>query len=152
GFPFPGGGSPFGMMFGQQQQGGGAAREDNIRVVADTTTNSILVKAKPLDMITIRSLIAKSLDSGETDSNQIIRTFMVRPGYYKKELSKEIKDAENFVYTRIETPTEAEKAEANKPGSNVVTLLHHANAIDIYYVLRDVYRESMNNNSRLGNN
>ena len=42
-----------------------------IRVVADPATNSLLVRASPLDMITIRRLLDKALDTGETESKAV---------------------------------------------------------------------------------
>ncbi|HWY88284.1 MAG TPA: secretin N-terminal domain-containing protein [Gemmataceae bacterium] len=82
-----------------------APREDRIRVVADPNTNALLVQASPLDLLTIRNLLAKQLDAGDSDSNQIIKTFVVGP-------------------------------------------LKYAYAIDVAAVIRDVYRESMDNNAR----
>ena len=67
----------------QQQQGGpnfarffnqfGAANAqppanptpNRIRVVADPTTNSLLIRAKPVDMLTVRWLLAKAIDNSE---------------------------------------------------------------------------------------
>ena len=80
-------------------------REDRIRVVADPATNALLVQASPLDMLTIRNLLAKQLDAGVTDALAVIRT-------------------------------------------NVIGPLKYAYAVEVAAVLRDVYRESMNNNFR----
>lgn len=52
--------------------------ENRIRVVADSATNALIVQAKPLDLIGIGRLLA-SIDSGETDSNAVIRTWMLEP-------------------------------------------------------------------------
>lgn len=82
GFPgggFPGGGFPGGFSFGQAQQAAGTPRVERIRVVADTSTNSLLVKATPLDMLTIRSLLDRALDVGENDSRATIRTHIIGP-------------------------------------------------------------------------
>lgn len=106
-FPFGGGGGPGGIAGMLLGGGAGGQREEIIRVVADPATNSVLVKAKVLDMIQIRNLIARSLDTGETDSNATIQTHIIGP-------------------------------------------LKHANATDVAGVIRDVYRESMNNNTRTG--
>ena len=61
----PGG---FGRLF-QRFAGQGAAPEapanpqpDTIRIVADPATNSLLVKAKPVDLLTIRYLLSKDID------------------------------------------------------------------------------------------
>jgi general secretion pathway protein D len=105
-----GGGFPLGFAIPgiMGQPGGGAGntpREDRIRVVADPATNALLVQASPLDMLTIRNLLDKQLDAGVTDSEQVIKTFVIGP-------------------------------------------LKYAYAIDVASVIRDVYRESMNNNFR----
>src|SRR5262249_37277676 len=84
--------------------GGNTPRVERIRVVADTTTNSLLVKANPLDMLTIRLLLTRALDTGETDSKAVIRTWIIGP-------------------------------------------LKHAHAVDVASVIREVYRESLNNNT-----
>src|SRR5262249_10194342 len=49
-FPFPGGGGPGGLISAMMGGGGGGAaggREEKIRVVADPSTNSLLVRARP---------------------------------------------------------------------------------------------------------
>ncbi|HWY87523.1 MAG TPA: secretin N-terminal domain-containing protein [Gemmataceae bacterium] len=80
-------------------------REKRIRVVADPATNALLVQASPLDMLKIRALLANSLDTGNPESNALVKTYIIGP-------------------------------------------LKNAHAIDIAAILRDVYRESMNNNRR----
>jgi type II secretory pathway component GspD/PulD (secretin) len=80
GNPFFGGGdNPF--VGGGGGGGGGDKKktEDRIRVVADTGTNSILVKANPTDMKKIRELLEKSLDKADNDSNAIIKTHLIGP-------------------------------------------------------------------------
>ena len=63
GFGGGGGGfNPLSIITGGLGGGGGNARVENIRVVADATTNSLLVKAKPLDMLTIRRLVRDTFD------------------------------------------------------------------------------------------
>jgi type II secretory pathway component GspD/PulD (secretin) len=90
--PFGGGGGPFGG--GQNPFGGGRGgrggqgfqgpggffnqfaaqgaqlprdpQKDKVRIVADPGTNSLLIKASPLDLLTIRSLLAKAIDVDET--------------------------------------------------------------------------------------
>jgi type II secretory pathway component GspD/PulD (secretin) len=74
-----------------------------IRVVADTVSNSLLVRASPLDMLEVRRLVKEAVDAGETESKAVIHTWLVGP-------------------------------------------LHFANAQELAPVLRDVYREQMNNN------
>jgi len=91
------GGSPFGGILGGLLGGGssggggppggrpgsspaaGTPRVERIRIVADTATNSLLVKATPLDMLTIRDLLKRAIDSGETDSEAIERTWFIGP-------------------------------------------------------------------------
>ena len=101
------GGFPFDTMMGgfMGQAGPAPQRNERIRVVADPATNALLIQASPLDMLTIRNLLSKQLDAGVTDSNAVIRTFVIGP-------------------------------------------LKYAHALDVAAVLKDVYRESMNNNLR----
>src|SRR5207248_9396809 len=72
GFPFGGRGG-FGGFAAQQQQ----PVEDRIRVVADPATNSLLVRASPIDMLGIRRLLNTSLDVDTVDSRAVIRTWMI---------------------------------------------------------------------------
>ncbi len=76
---------------------------DRIRVVAYPATNSILVRAKPLDMLGIRNLLATALDTEDTDSRALIKTHVIGP-------------------------------------------LKNSSATDIANILRDVYREQINQN------
>jgi type II secretory pathway component GspD/PulD (secretin) len=57
----------------------GAKRtKERIRVVADPNTNSLLIKASPIDLVTIRSLLSKAID-GEVDSRAVMRTWVIGP-------------------------------------------------------------------------
>lgn len=62
---------------------GGAAPSNpspnRIRVVADPTSNTLLVRASPLDMYSIRKLLEKALDSGESDSAAVPKTWVLGP-------------------------------------------------------------------------
>jgi type II secretory pathway component GspD/PulD (secretin) len=81
----------------------GAKRtKERIRVVADPGTNSLLIKASPIDLVTIRSILSKAID-GEVDSRAVPRTWVIGP-------------------------------------------LKNASAHEVARVVRDVYREFMNNN------
>src|SRR5262249_12400162 len=77
--------------------------EGRIRVVAYPPTNALLVRASPVDMLQIRQLIGKALDTPANAPGAVIKTFVAGP-------------------------------------------LQHANAVEVANVLRDVYREMMNNN------
>jgi hypothetical protein len=52
------------------------------RVVADPATNSLLVKANPLDQLTIRRLLRGALDSDREESGTEIRTWVIGPLKY----------------------------------------------------------------------
>jgi type II secretory pathway component GspD/PulD (secretin) len=91
---FPGGPAP--------QQTTPTNTEPKVRVVADPATNSLLVKAPPAEMYNIRQLLDTALDTGKTNSNAIIKTWIIP--------------------------------------------LKHANANEVAEVVRNVYREYMNNN------
>ncbi|NBO93014.1 MAG: hypothetical protein EBV06_11995, partial [Planctomycetia bacterium] len=76
-----GGFNPLGMIMGGMMGGGGPAAggtEDanRIRVVAYPATNSLLVRATPLDMLMIRNLLAKALDPDE-DEGDLIQTYIM---------------------------------------------------------------------------
>src|SRR5262249_19668712 len=91
----PGGGFGFFGRFGGQ----GAAAPQNptpnrVRVVADPGTNSLLVKASPLDMLTIRRLLEKAIDSTETDSKAVVKNWLVALKYASAtEVASTIKEA-----------------------------------------------------------
>src|SRR5208282_2287235 len=63
----------------------------------------LLVKATPIDMLTIRSLLGKAIDSEDTGSKAVMRTWVIGP-------------------------------------------LKNASALEVARIIRDVYRESINNN------
>src|SRR5262249_40648768 len=50
-----------------------------IRVVADQGTNSLLVRANPLDMMTVRRLVEDKIDRNFIDSKAVIRARMIGP-------------------------------------------------------------------------
>jgi type II secretory pathway component GspD/PulD (secretin) len=54
-------------LFGQAAQAPAGARENRIRVVAHPETNSLLVKASPLDMLKIHDLLDKYIDAGDAE-------------------------------------------------------------------------------------
>jgi type II secretory pathway component GspD/PulD (secretin) len=103
----------FGGRFGRGGFGGfggppapaanGKKNEPRVRVVADSDTNAILVKATPLDMAAIKKLVREFLDAGNDESEALLHTHVIGP-------------------------------------------LKHAQATDVAAVIKDVYRESMNNN------
>jgi len=68
--------------------------------VADPTSNTLLVKASAVDMLTIRKMLNEVLDTGTTDSNAIAKDWIIPVKY--------------------------------------------ASAFDIYYSLKDLYREDLN--------
>jgi hypothetical protein len=61
--------------------GGASAQStpNRVRVVADPVSNTLLVRANPLDMLSIKSLLEKALDNPETDSNAVARTWTIGP-------------------------------------------------------------------------
>jgi len=101
----------FQQMFGQlqqpQQPAAAPPAGQRIRVVADPQTNSLIVRASPLDMLTIRRLLDKDIDADSPESKAVLRTRIIGP-------------------------------------------LKHASALEVATVVRDVYRESMNNNPNGG--
>jgi type II secretory pathway component GspD/PulD (secretin) len=76
-------------------------KQNTIRVVADPSTNSLLVNASPLDMLTIRNIVEEYIDNNKINEKAIIKTWKLGP-------------------------------------------FQHANAKDVYWLIKDVYREHLN--------
>ncbi len=53
------------------------AKPPAIRVVADAASNSLLIQASPLNMLTIRRLLNGALDAEDNDSNAVLQTFII---------------------------------------------------------------------------
>ncbi len=79
--PQPGGG--FGRFFGQFGAPGAAPPANptgnRVRVVADPNSNSLLVRASPIDMITIRRLLDKAIDASPDQSGGAMHTYVIGP-------------------------------------------------------------------------
>jgi len=67
---------------------------NRIRVVADPASNTLLVRASPLDMLSIKKLLEKALDLSEAESNAVPQTWVVGPLVNTKasEISTTLKD------------------------------------------------------------
>lgn len=78
GFQIPGLGGLTQLIpgMGGGQQGG---RVETIRVVADPMSNALLVRAKPIDMLTIRRLLDKHIDIVSEDNLVTVRTHVIGP-------------------------------------------------------------------------
>ena len=61
----------------------GPPREDRIRVVADTQTNSLLVRATPLDMMTVHRLLEQAYDNPNVNSAAIQKSHTITLKYTK---------------------------------------------------------------------
>lgn len=72
--------------FGQQQPAGATtAPEDTkprVRIVAEQSSNSLLVRANMLDLITIKNLLDTVIDKGAGDSNAVVKPFKFGPLQY----------------------------------------------------------------------
>ncbi|HZY87339.1 MAG TPA: secretin N-terminal domain-containing protein, partial [Gemmataceae bacterium] len=79
---FGGPGGFFGRFGNPGVQPPAAPKEDTIRVVADPGSNSLLVSASPLDMLTIRGLLAKAIDAGENENAAVLKTWVIGPLKY----------------------------------------------------------------------
>jgi type II secretory pathway component GspD/PulD (secretin) len=71
------GGMLGGMLGGLGGGAGGGGEEDRIRVVAYPATNSLLVRATPLDMLLVRRLLADALDPDFDEEDELIRTYIL---------------------------------------------------------------------------
>jgi type II secretory pathway component GspD/PulD (secretin) len=68
-----------GGLIGANTAPSGPPAPGRVRVVAEKSSNSlIVVKASPLDLLTMKKLLANVIDSGETDSDAVQRTFVIR--------------------------------------------------------------------------
>jgi type II secretion system protein D len=99
GFPFGGGGGR-GFMFGgmNQQQSTPAAASPataKVRVIADPVSNSLLVKANPLDMLEVKRLLRDSIDAGD-ESRTLAKTYVLGP--FKSAKADDIADVIRDVY------------------------------------------------------
>jgi type II secretion system protein D len=72
-FPFP---LPFGG--GQQQTTPAADNTSKVRIVADPNSNSLLVRASALDIMTMKSMLDKVLDKDDVDSNALVKTHLLK--------------------------------------------------------------------------
>jgi type II secretory pathway component GspD/PulD (secretin) len=52
---------------------------ERVRIVADPATNSLLVRASPLDLVTIRRLLETALDSSQEEAEAVARTWIIGP-------------------------------------------------------------------------
>lgn len=99
GNPFGGGGrggNPFLQMMQQQAAAaGGGAASSKVRIVADPNSNSLLVRASPVEMITIKNLIKNSIDADEDATG----TQKVHPlGPFKYAIAQEVAQVISTVY------------------------------------------------------
>ena len=101
----PGGFGPGGFPPSAPAAPTAAQNNKVVRVVADPGTNSLLVRASPLELLNVKKLLAYIDTSEPIDAKAVIRTHVIGP-------------------------------------------LKYAMATEVAYVIRDVYRESMNENPR----
>ena len=59
-----------------------APGKPRVRIVAEQTSNSLLVRANALDLITIQSLLDSVLDAGAGDSKAVMKPFFIGPLQY----------------------------------------------------------------------
>lgn len=78
GNPFAGRFNPFQMQMGGQGGAAAATATNKVRVVADPSSNTLLVRASPVEMITIKNLIKNSIDADE-DASGTQRAHKVGP-------------------------------------------------------------------------
>src|SRR5262249_46151993 len=79
----------FGGRGGMMQQAP-ATRTETVRVVADPNTNSLLVRASPLNMLKIHKLLNDSIDNPENDSLGAMRTWVIGPETLKHATASDV--------------------------------------------------------------
>jgi tetratricopeptide (TPR) repeat protein len=135
-----------------------APNPGRIRVIGDRESNSLIVLASEGDLYTIRSLLEKSIDMGSTESSASIRLHgpasggvtgqspylsLLRPGgsplqnYYGL-----VRPEKTYPFDMRGTGTTDSSAIAETH----VIMLKAANATEVAALIKDVYREKMNNN------
>lgn len=62
--------------------GGSGTRVEKVRIVADSAANTLIVKATPLDMLTIQSLVASLDHQPDEDVDAVKRTHVIGPLKY----------------------------------------------------------------------
>ena len=111
------GGFPFFGQFGAPGAAAPAAPTPNrIRVVADPGTNSLLIKASPLDMLNIRRLLDKAIDTDENDSAATVRTWLIK---VKHGSAMEIANVIRDVYRDHMNATTSNTVVSGYPGFSV---------------------------------
>ncbi len=109
--------NPFEAMMRARTGGGPAqpAAEPRIRVVADPGTNSLLIRANPVDMLAIRRHIRNTIDNADTgDVKAIIRQWVLPP--LKHANAIEVASVVYNVYREFMSP------EASRLGGGLGTL------------------------------
>jgi type II secretory pathway component GspD/PulD (secretin) len=86
---------------------------ERIRVVADTESNSLLVRASRLDMLEVRHMLKDAIDAGDTESHAIIRTFLLGPLRYA--VASEVASALRNVYKEQMNANPTPSTVANMP-------------------------------------
>ncbi|WP_040891988.1 secretin N-terminal domain-containing protein, partial [Zavarzinella formosa] len=92
GNPFGGGGFGGGNPFGGGMPGVGTptstvppavdGSKPRVRIVAEQSSNALLVRANTLDLLTIQKMLNEVIDTGTTDSNAIMQPFLIGPLKY----------------------------------------------------------------------
>lgn len=77
-----GGGGPFGGALGGAPAAAEGDGKPRVRIVAEQSSNSLLVRANTLDLLTIKNMLETVIDAGVTDSNAVVRAFTIGPLKY----------------------------------------------------------------------
>ena len=149
-----GGGGPLGFLGGLMGGGGGAptpagVNTSRIRVVAEKGSNSIVViKASPIDLLTIEKLVSEYIDRGVTDDSVTPRQWTIQ---IKNASASEVAESVRSLYRSLTTPTSqtpqtpipfvAPQAQVSaKPPALTVTVDDRTNKI-LLVCTEDIFRE-----------
>ncbi len=73
-------GGGFGAQFGQQPAPAAPTTDPNaVRVVADPNTNSLVVRATVVDMLTIRRLLREQIDNPDVNTTALMKPYTIGP-------------------------------------------------------------------------
>ncbi len=91
--------------------GGGAGGTEKVRIVADTITNSLLVKATLTELVTLRKIV-NQIDTAQQDSQAVMKTWVLPPMKYAN--ATEVATQLQTLYKESITPTSTSSSSSSR--------------------------------------